>query len=130
MNQAELTLICAVCGATRPDRFISVYQELTNGRPGAPVPYCNDNVVCIGLKGSRAPIQPAAAVGGQRPRVTVGSSNLFDVVMRGDGLICIYGACHKHMTREQAVNLAVWLLTLADPTGEISMGLRAEIKKS
>lgn len=43
------------------------------------------------------------------------TSNEFSVCLRGDGMVGIYGLPAKHLRRDQALRLAVWIVGEIDP---------------
>lgn len=69
------------------------------------------------------PLAPATAV------KKLDSSNLFGVGKDGSGWIVI-NRVPSRLTAAAAVNLAAWLMLLADPTGEKFEAVVREIKKS
>lgn len=57
------------------------------------------------------------------------TSNEFSVCLRGDDLVGIYGLPVKHLRRDQALRLAVWIVGEVDPELKVFRPMLQEILK-
>lgn len=73
--------------------------------------------------------KPAVVAIPENPSVK-DSANHFRVCGRGDGMIGVYALPVKHLTKGQAINLAAWLVAMADPEGKEFERVLEEIKKT
>lgn len=70
-----------------------------------------------GVNPAKSPAGYETACPAAPPRLGVpfDTSNEFSVCLRGDGLVGIYGLPVKHLRRDQALRLAVWIVGEVDP---------------
>lgn len=63
-------------------------------------------------------------------RPSIDSSNWFFVSAAAGDRIVINGTVPPVLTRDQAVNLAAWLVAVADPAGEHFAAVLAAVRKA
>ena len=99
---AAPSLVCGVCHEERPDRCISVLQA-----PGQDdIEYCNDRGLCS-IMAKRRMSERARTL----DSLAFDSCNRFLVGVRGQALVI--QSFRQTLSKDEAINLAVWLKCLA-----------------
>lgn len=126
MTPPEPTWTCHVCGETRPDSMIDVFQTDLSAERRLPagtlmqnVRYCRDNPRCVAMAKTKRLVASAMAT-------PLDNSNQFEVGVC-DGMVVVLKPV-KVLRPEEALRLIVWLVLMVDPDMHVVRRMVEEIK--